>query len=492
MSNYIQAESASLFDRATGTWIGMIDLFGREQQYIAGTYPNRIAARTGSLFDAATGAWIGVYDLLGQEQQVVGGIYPRRIAAESGNLYDPVTGAWVGALDLFGREQIAAAQYLGQVATNCRMPTAAGLSSANTTMTRSLHYNRAGKTLAKLQLRYPGWFVNGSLAEVGSGDTITITASIEYPLGTKNQVTWTGSPSHAIASGADGALSDEITLSTPIPAGEMFWVRTWQSSPGLLVLRTQGGSVNADSANNEVFRRGTNIADQTMSGGTLLSGGTVDNGSIFSPMVILAQTTQPAVYILGDSRALGVGDTYTGVSGDKGAVARSIGPYFAYSNFAKSGDSASAFVASNAKRLGYAQYFSHLFLQMGYNDIINFSAAVTLANLAATRALFPGLEQVQSTAGPNSTSSDSWATTVNQTASAVKVQKTILNTALRAGISGVTIFDTSSVIMTATDSDIWLANGTPSYYTNDGIHERVNANLLIQASGAINPARFTR
>ena len=88
----------------------------------------------------------------------------------------------------------------------------------------------------------------------------------------------------------------------------------------------------------------------------------------------------------------------------------------------------------------------------------------------------------QSTVTPFTSSSDGWASTANQTASAGSTERITFNDAVRAGISGLLgYFEVADQVESARNSQKWKVPG----YTTDGIHATNTGYLAIKTSGAV-------
>lgn len=375
--------------------------------------------------------------------------------------------------------------YTGLVATRCLAPI-----SRNTTnrqlMSRSPHYARTAIT--SLQIMVANWFVNpaSTHAEIGTGSDATVTASIEYPANTFTQVLFGGVASGTVPD-VSQLLSDAVAVT--IPKDALFWVRIyWVSTTGTLSVPHDLSGTGLPGAGLEVGVSG--ITDKTMSGTVTAA----DNE--FPPVAIIGTTSQPSVVIVGDS--IGLGDSFKetigDASGDFGVVARSIGPSYAYASLCQNGDQGEDFVASHTNRAAIFAYASHLICEYGSNDLytVGASAATVLATQQTIWGYMTALgaekKAYQTTITPRTTSTDSWATTGNQTlvSGTVEARRTSLNNTLRGIPTGLTdCFDVADAIETSRDSGIWRVTGAANGYTADGIHPNTDGSLLIPASGVI-------
>jgi hypothetical protein len=227
--------------------------------------------------------------------------------------------------------RISATPYLGLVAM--RSAVANYLATTNLQFnSRTSHTMRAA--VSSFQVVFPNWYVNDSWVEAGPGTAATLTASIEYPVGTFTQIKFPGSASGTIPS-AKNLISDPISLS--IPKGGQFFIRTfWNNSAGVVVQY------------DAVFL------------------------AAYRPVAIIGTITQPSVLLLGDSRQNGFSNNVgagSAVNVPQGECAGSIDPLFGYINAGVGGDQANLFVASHTNRAALGQYCPHIGCEYGVNDL---------------------------------------------------------------------------------------------------------------------------
>ncbi len=216
------------------------------------------------------------------------------------------------------------------------------------------------------------------------------------------------------------------------------------------------------------------------------------NTNTFGCCAIIAQTRKGSVLIIGDSRALGTRDDNVANFGDLGEIEKSIGPTMACANYGISSLTAVGWNALHANQLALSAYFSGIVIQLGVNDLYGGASAATVkTSLQTLAANFNGKPVYGSTAPPETTSTDSWATTGNQSqvSSADNTQRIAHNANLRAGsITGFTgYFEVADQVESARDSGLWIPN-----FTEDGIHEIAAGTAAIKSSGAVNAAVFKR
>lgn len=315
--------------------------------------------------------------------------------------------------------------YLGQVATQSRLQTYIN-TSAKQAMARSRHV--AQDNISSLQLVFANWYQTTAYTngETGTGGVSTITASVEYPVGVFTLVKFGGLAQGTIPE-LSNIVSDGINLSTPIPAGAVFYVRSYCTNPAGLPWTKFG-----DKAKGEALIVGTSgIADLTM-GGTVTTNYGV---TTYCPVAIIGQTTKSSLFIIGDSRAVGVKDWYSGSEGALEEIARSLAPSLGYITAACAGSNLQGFIASNSLKLSLAKYTSHVICEYGINDLFasGRTASQVLADQQTVYNLFPSKPVYQTTLPPESSSTDSWATVGNQTTLSANSNRVQVNNAIRAG-----------------------------------------------------------
>jgi lysophospholipase L1-like esterase len=365
--------------------------------------------------------------------------------------------------------------YTGFVATRCAFmhgfdPT------PKQSMMRSAHYARDDITSLKLLL--PNLRIGGGLNETGTGATATVTASIEYPLGTRTVVLFGGSSSGTIAD-INVLLSDAVTVT--IPNGALFWVKVWFSSTGgILYSGTTATNSPINTTLGEAFDYGVTTPDLTNSAtnptGTILGG--------VYPLGIIGTTTKPSVLVLGDSKSAGTLDTGDG-SGDYGQECRSFGGLLAYCNAGVSGDQVQSLVGSHTQRVALGAYCSHVIISYGGNDItVGRTAAQVAADISTVAGYFSGKQIYVNTQAPVSSSLDGWTTIDGQTKDGNNAVRLSLNTKIRNVLPGATGYlEVADQFESDRDSGYWKA----PYYTTDGIHPTQYAYRAVALSNAVGP-----
>jgi hypothetical protein len=377
-----------------------------------------------------------------------------------------------GSLGGLGGARNPLASYVGQVATRTYLPD--NFNSTNKQMRgRSAHFAR--DTIVNPTLRFPNFYVDGfgagaTYAELGSGSASTITAAIEYPAGVQTQITFAGSASGSITnlSYLDG------TCPITIANGDWFGVRFYiTNTSGIVFSLGLGGTSNVPGN----FQFGdvldtavSGLTDNTMSGAYTATSGT----SRYSPIIIAAPTTLPAVLILPDSKGYGENDTGDG-AGDIGEVQRWISPYFANACWGIRGRDNGQFVANSTLQASMSSFFTHMINQHVVNDFIHGKSAATSAtDTTALGNLFPTLKKFLVTCLPVATSTDNYATLVNQTTAAYNASRVTENTRRRTiPAPYIGCFDSASALESSLDSGL----DTPLL------------DLFQQALGGVHPVR---
>ena len=372
-----------------------------------------------------------------------------------------------------------ATKYIGPVSTRNVL-----FESFNATLkfsaSRTMDYVR--DDVSSMIVAFPGFYIAG-FVEVPFGATTAVTGSIEYPVGRFTQLKFGGQVTGTIPNG--GLLfSDPIAVA--IPRGAQFWIQTWTNCAAGSGYHGWAGPGAQFAGGNEVFAYNTtSLADTTMNGAIV----STDAANIGGPALVLGLTNRPSVAFIGDSRAHGQFDAFTGLSGDIGEFARAIGPLYAYAQCGAGGDSASGWATSHANRLILASFASHAIVQYGINDI-NLLAHTDAAIRADVLSIIAGLPASQvkfiATMPPCTNTTDNYATIANQTV-LVGEPTRLANNAWRrtvpAGFAG--CIDVASVVESIASPGKWNVDGTAFKWTADGVHESPFGYQQIAASGVV-------
>lgn len=438
-------------------------LDGKQPTTTFKTINNESIVGTGNIVvEGGTGSDVGTHKLIGPSDTVPSG-WSVISTFDAGGV----------TLRVIAQGGVQPTSYLGVVATNLRMPTA---STTSNRQFNSRSHHKARDTISALQINLPGWWwqqASGAgftqYREHPTQGTATYRASIEYPEGTFTQITFSGSVSGTANAGQD-MLSDSVAVS--IPEGASFWVRVYMTSTwGMIYF---AGDNNTPVGDNNYGERleyaASGIVDKTM-GGTITNTGTSIGRPQYSPIAIIAQTVKPSILLVGDSRVWGQNDTFD-ADGNKGELARGLGPHFGYINVGSAGDSPSDYLVSNSRRTALAQWCSHVVSQSAINALRsgsgqNKTASTVLAEQQQILALFPNKRRLTTTTMTRTSSTDSWATTANQTPIDVSARIIEYNEAIRAGVpNSIGYFDIADTLETSRNSGIWRTPG----FTIDGLH----------------------
>lgn len=378
---------------------------------------------------------------------------------------------------------------LGQVATGTHLPAVPSTTNKQA-MGRNGHYAR--DTLSTFQLVFPNFYVNtasgGAETAIGSNPA-TITCGIEYPVGTFTQVTFSGAAAGSIPAGGM-LISDPISV--PIPSGALFFSRPYFTNPdGIALFNVGMGTGLLDGA--------SGIADLSVTAGTITAG-----NFAYGPCAIVAMTNKPSAGLIGDSRLIGLGETFSSTVYLRGHIERMLGSSLPFLSFAESGDRVNWFVASHTNRLSLLQYVTHIICNYGINDIVSGgrTAAQVHADLQTMFALtnIAGKNVYQISLEPISTSTDAWATETNQATTATNGTRNTFNTTLRAGVANVTQvfdFDLGYEESFVTNGIFQAPGGTGSpppsaAVTNDGEHLNTYGTLRLLNAAAPIGSLFAR
>lgn len=279
------------------------------------------------------------------------------------------------------------------------------------------------------------------------------------------------------------ALSDPVAID--LPAGTTFYVHTYQDAgPGGSRIQNHNGFQTNEFGNNTA-------SDQT---GTQLTTGTT-TGLI--PTYIVAgrpsYVAEPMIGIFGDSIADGRYDTNL-----IGYIARALQGDYGYIQGALPSERVVLFISSfnGIKRQGRADGITAAICEHGINDV-TFGSTVpqitsAIASMTALARRAGAKKVMYCTILPTSSSTDSWATAVNQTPGATVAVRTALNDELRANYASYGIdflFDAADVVE-VNSAGVLTRNGgrwVPAYAaapmggggSADGTHPSIAGHLAL-------------
>lgn len=373
--------------------------------------------------------------------------------------------------------------------------TGGGASDSNFTNADSRIACRNGPVaVSNLRLVFSNYAISSG-KEVDGPNAVTVRAAIEVWSGSSTTyitqgVTFNGSESVALGTRAGLVVSDPIGV--VLEPGQWFAVRTnAQVTSGDLfqapALHNGGSTLTGDpsSGNGGNMIRNTS-ATVVYDTGTIT--GTLKRG--FCHMAVLGVTAAyaPAVVIFGDSIADGSGDnTATNLiqGGSVGYIPRGLvlsdNTFIPHAKVSVSGTNMSHIGTAdniggmdNHRRWSMLEWATHAIFHYGRNDL---AGGRTLAQLQAdsiaawARAKSRGVKVAACTILPYTTSTDSWATTGNQTPGSgfgVGEARDQYNDWLLTKLADGTIdyvVDANPYVESQSVPGVWVPN-----YTTDGVH----------------------
>lgn len=372
-----------------------------------------------------------------------------------------------------------------------------GLSNGTDTQATYRRKHTATSACSDIQFVYS----NGG-GETDGANPITIKASIEDSSGTRYPLTFNGLKSVVIDPGG-------IVLSDPFPfnfaKGEDIYSITYVSvSSGQKWYR------------NTASYSGTNEGVANTAADFTVSGGTFTNPSYtLTPILIVGRTTgyQPVI--------AGIGDSFFGYPTVNLGLMYAFGTNSAENyntiNLGQPGETAQIFATrvGSKNRMRLLASATSVIIEYGINDFrANRTTAQVQADLITiwSRLLQRGIATFQCTITPNTTSTDGWVTTANQTTINSSLNSNriafndwlrdgapVLSTTLAAqatGSSGVNVvrigavghpligyFDTADGVESSRNSGLWKPGNT-----NDGLHN--NSTGIVNYCAAITLSAF--
>lgn len=338
-------------------------------------------------------------------------------------------------------------------------------------MVRSCHPARTN--MRNIAVAFANWGNNGSGDSTAGLGTLTVRCALEYPEGVYHQLRFGGN-----ATGSTAAGGDVWTDLTPIriPRGALFWLRTHYTSTAAIPW-TYGGVIDNKIPDPPYGEASEDTAtDKTLSG-------TIAN-SVYGtamPTAIVGHTTEPSFFGIGDSRFHGV--DWPGSLGLMGSLDRAVGQYYATINLSITGEPANNYLSRATNRLRFLKFCTHALCGLGINDVNGGDLATNIQGYLTT--IYDGLRPylgprqiIQNTLPPISTSTDSWATTGNQTTHSNNAGRITINNWIRGGAGrGLRYFEFADAVESARNSGLWSPNTT-----GDGLHENVAGNQAIAAA----------
>ncbi len=373
------------------------------------------------------------------------------------------------------------APYLGYAATRGNMSDTNG--GGGVTAVGGRRMMRVRGSCSGFRFKFMHWWWNGSgLTEQVPAGGATIEASLEYPSGTFTRFLFATTSAGAVAAGAD-IVSDALALA--VPDGATVWLNWLATGTGLGYSNTPHNTAAGDRFE---FSFGGGVTNRVMTGGWVNGDGSGNTGA--SGVALLAQTTLPSGLLLTDSKGW-VGDT-NDASGDRGEVARSVGPSYGYCAMASAGDQLAALAASGARRRRQAAHASFVLSNMSVNSVGPLATYQSQVGGFWASSEFAGKKLYHTTLTPETSgtyTSDAGQTPLSGFAAGGNCDQ--INSWLRGVPSPLAgVFDVRSALQSGTSPNVWYNNGGVAH-TGDGVHPTQTGYLRVQAQGVVNPAVIT-
>lgn len=416
-------------------------------------------------------------------------------------LTDATTGAIVGVLNkvasatpetLFGAATATVStlvkpagpltSYMGQVATRCGFWNYTKYSGFFQAQGRTIH--QAADNLTAPRPVFSTAKMDGSTP---LDVTATIECSIEYPLNSGNyhRRLYSGVNVGTILTTAPLIADASVPLNggITIPKGAFFAVRSLVTAPttsGLIGNSAFSIPLGAPYYDGAIWSTNTAQTSLVMTTGT--GGGSGNNDGynaptpVLRPVAILDNTTEPSAFLAGDSITAGFNEAADGY-GRQGMVERALGNVGSI-NAGLSAESCNGVLANAAQyavRASMIPYCSHIIMQYGINDvyIANLTGAQTITNLNTYRTTYGiGKYMLACTLIPQTTSTDSWVTTANQTVGTKEAGRIAYNNLLRGNalVGYVGVIDFEAIAVDNYNVPKWKAAINGNAVTADGIH----------------------
>ncbi|MCF3941304.1 hypothetical protein [Gordonia tangerina] len=350
-----------------------------------------------------------------------------------------------------------------------------------------------------------------AVSPVDGDNAITVKCDVEDASGKRKRGwTTTGARSMTIEPGGHGYFTVQGTFKK----GDRIYTRTHVSvaSAGMKWPRGLTTNTGPQAGLGEGVTVGS---DLTLPSTTAVSQSFV---WVYSPAMILGEVATPAptVAIIGDSIAASQAD-----NADRGFIVRALEPLnLGYVWLPQQGETMSMWHTADegGGRAVGLDHVSHAICQYGVNDIFNNGNSLATWQTNAlklwTALAQRGISVFQTTITPKSSSTDSWATTANQTAAAQTGVRNSVNDWLRAGaplnpstLAAVAVgtagallagqpdhpltgyFEVADQAESARNSGLWKVTGTANYATGDGTHPSGAMHTLMAAG--IDASRLT-
>lgn len=328
------------------------------------------------------------------------------------------------------------------------------------------------------RLAYGNFYANSTTGDTDGANDIVVGASIEDASGNIYVAKFNGQKNVTLPPGSF-ILSDPIAVF--FNQGDVFYTRNYVSvSAG----QKYPVGIQQESGSNEGLAQGDITASGTITP-------TAPESNCFHPLFILGNpdpsvsNNNSSVLFLGDSITAGVGANYYGNS-----YAHISGQLFRRGILvgAVTGDKGSSFSASPSYgkyRMLLAQYATHAVIAFGANDlgVGNENTAIQIQGyntVIANRLIAMGLKVYLVTIPPRTTSTDGYATTVNQTPSTgytggATSERAKYNAWVRTKPAPFTDYiELADIVESGRDTGLWKP-----LYTTDGYHPNATSHPLM-------------
>jgi lysophospholipase L1-like esterase len=298
------------------------------------------------------------------------------------------------------------------------------ISGTNTKMS-GRSWQMAYVPVSALKVCIPNYYVSSATSgvETTPGGSVSAHIVVEYPHGTFKDLTWGGTTPGTVTALSNGC-TDLTDLGFTIPAYAKFRINyflDWSGGAGKAVYSSWSNACDK-GPNGDEFTLNTVLTDHS-SDDTIIGVNTPAN--CWFPGAVMARSDRAVWWLIGDSLVAGVNDLMADPSGGRGLLGRaaaSLGPQL---NLGVPGDRANWYATgSNASlrtALAATAGATSALLELGVNDF--FAGTRTADNVLTDRAsvrtkattAIPGIRVYDTTVTPETTSTDGWNTTVNQT-----------------------------------------------------------------------------
>lgn len=406
---------------------------------------------------------------------------------------------------------------------------------------RSRHYSNAAFISMKVVIP---WFYQTPAATLIDTDfpaSYNVQVGLEYPFnnsfsGISNRTPFTFSGSNVVSYVAGVgplgfSVSDPLSFTyTPgsVAAPNFFGLWTTVENAAGSGSAAQSLPYQANSSNNyqagwQRYTGALTTNSSLIAAGTALTASSIStvsndqtgiNANVFTPCLLLIQTNKnmPCIFGVGDSLGYGVnegqagsntyGDSLGSALGNAGFLARWVYETLGYNfvNFTHGSDAFFKYSAANWKyRLPLMTLANPtaILSQSGHNDIsAGKTTAVTTANAnifyTDVRAACSNVPIIQTCCSPDSSSTDAYVTTANQTPRSGFGDATSLRGQFNAlvknkGLGNNGFIDPNPIIEFGTDTSKWNVTGVANGYTSDGTHPNSFGYSQISANMIVNP-----